>query len=410
MSAWDIIREELEKKSVFRGKESLTPEFLPERLPHREEQLRELVAMFKHLAISPGSFSQKVLLVGSVGTGKTVTARIFGRDFTRALLKQGLSVKYVHINCHRNRQLYNIVLDIARQMNILLPNRGLSAWEMYLAILNHLDEANSYAIVALDEFDYFARISGKDAVYFLVRTYDEYADMIKRINFIFITRDPSNLSLLDSATESYLLRHVIKLNPYTSRELLDILKYRAGQAFYDGVVEEDAIKYIAELEGYDRGGRGNARFALELLMLAGEIADKEGSLKVSVEHVRKAVTALSPDIINVSDAIYYLPLHELLLLLAIVRLLRRTRMSYISMGDAEAEYVTLCESIGEQPRRHTQVYEYATNLKRASIIDAKPSGKGRRGRTTLLSVKYGPLDALEKLIEDLVAKKRGELS
>ncbi|MEM1644195.1 MAG: cell division control protein Cdc6, partial [Desulfurococcaceae archaeon] len=146
MSAWDIIREELEKKSVFRGKESLTPEFLPEKLPHREEQLRELVAMFKHLAISPGSFSQKVLLVGSVGTGKTVTARIFGRDFTRALFKQGLSVKYVHINCHRNRQLYNIVLDIARQMNVLLPNRGLSAWEMYLAILNHLDETNSYAI------------------------------------------------------------------------------------------------------------------------------------------------------------------------------------------------------------------------------------------------------------------------
>ncbi len=406
MVSWEIIREELSKPTIFKGKESLAPEFLPDKLPHRENQLRDLVASFKHLVTSPGSFSQKVLLVGSVGTGKTATARIFGRDFVRIARQRHINLRYVHVNCHRNRMLYNVVLEVARQLEVPLPQRGLSVQEMYTAILSYLDETNVYAIVTLDEFDYFASIAGSDAVYFLVRTYDEYPDMIKRLNFIFITRSTASLSLLDSATESYLLKHIIKFDPYTSKELYDILKYRASQAFYEGVVEDDVLKYIAEIEGVDKGGRGNARFALELLMLAGEAAEKEGSLKVTVEHVRKAFSVISPDVAMVSEAIYYLPLHELILLWAIIRLLKNNPQPYVRMGDVEKEYIMLCEMLNEEPRRHTQVYEYVMNLKRASIIDTRISGKGYRGRTTLLSIRYGPLDALERLVVDLINKRK----
>ena len=405
MVAWEIIREELSKPSIFKGKESLAPEFLPDKLPHREAQLRELVSNFRHLVTCPGSFSQRVLIVGSTGTGKTATARIFGRDFTRLARQQGINIRYVHINCHRNRQLYNVVLDIARQLNVPLPSRGLSVWEMYTAILSHLDETDVYTIITLDEFDYFARIAGKDAVYFLVRTYDDYADMIKRLNFIFITKSTASLTLLDSATESYLLKHIIKFNPYTSDELYDILLYRAKQAFYEDVVDEDVLRYIADIVGIDKGGDGNARLALEILMLAGEAAEKEDSMKVNVEHVRKAVSVVSSDIVNISEAIYYLPLHELILLWATIRVLRRSEQPYVKIGDIEKEYIMLCETLGEQPRRHTQVYEYAMNLKRASIVDARTSGKGQRGRTTLLSIRFGPLDVLEKFVEDLVVKK-----
>lgn len=406
--AWEIIEKELEKPSVFKGKESLAPEFLPDRLPHREEQLKELVNSFKHLVTSPGSFSQKVLLVGSVGTGKTATARIFGRDFTRLARKRRIDLRYVHVNCHRNRTLYNVVLEMARQLEVPLPSRGLSVQEMYSAILSYLDEQNIYSIVALDEFDYFAGIAGSDAVYFLVRTYDEYSDYMKRLNFIFITRSTSSLSLLDSATESYLLKHIIKFKPYTSSELYDILSYRAQQAFYEGVVDDEVLRFIAEIEGVDKGGRGNARFALELLMLAGEAAENEGSLKVTIDHVRKAFSSISPEVTMVSEAILYLPLHELILLWAIVRVLKEAKKPYVKIGDVEKEYIMLCEMLGEVPRKHTQVYEYIMNLKRASIIEARTSGKGYRGRTTLISIRYGPLDALERFIEDLIRKRKIE--
>ncbi len=404
---WKIIEEELFKPTIFKSRESLAPEYVPHRLPHREAELRQLASSFKHLITSPGSFSQRVLIIGSVGTGKTVTARVFGHVFTRKAREKGINVVYVHVNCHRNRTLHNVVTEIARQIGVPLPSRGLSAKEIYDAILGYLDDTNTYAIITLDEFHYFASIAGSDAVYFIVRTYDDAQLDIKRMNFIFIALDTSALNLLDPVTESYLLRHMIHLKPYTSRQLYDILKYRAEQAFYEGVVDDEALRFIAEYEGVDKGGSGNARHALEILMLAGEAAENEGRDRITLDHVRAAIMKTSREIVNISEAILYSPLHELIVLWAIIRLLRQTGQPFVKMGDVEREYELLCETLGEQARRHTQLYEYVMNLKKAGIIIARTSGKGQRGRTTLITTHYGPLDLLEKHVEDLIYRRLG---
>ncbi|MGC9181734.1 ORC1-type DNA replication protein [Thermogladius sp. KZ2Tp1] len=402
---WKIIEEEVERPSIFKSKESLTPEYIPDTLPHREKELKELASYFKHLVSSPGSFSQRVLLIGGVGTGKTATARVFGRDFTRYALTKGYKVKYAHVNCHSNRTLYNVIADMSRQLNAPLPSRGLSAREMFEALLAHLDETDQYAIISLDEFHYFASLAGRDAVYFIVRAYDVFETPVKRLNFVFISQDTAKLSLLDPSLESYLLRHMIKLEPYTSAQLLDILKYRASKAFYEGTYDDTVLKFIADYEGRDKGGGGNARHAIEVLMIAGVMAENEGAKRITLEHARKAIMKISRDIVNVSEAINYSSLHELLVLLAAVRLLRRTGNPYVKIGDVEKEYEMVCETLGQQPRRHTQVYEYVMNLKKAGIIEAKSSGKGMKGRTTLIGINYGPLDMLEQYLMDLIKRK-----
>ena len=403
--AWDLIEEELSKPSIFRSRESLTPEYVPDKLPHREEEIKQLVSAFKHLVTSPGSISQRVLVVGSTGTGKTALTRVFGRDFTRIARSRGINLRYVHVNCHRNRTLYNVVAEIAKQLEMPLPQRGLSVKEMYDAILGYLDESDTYAIITFDEFHYFASIAGSDAVYFIVRTYDAFDTSIKRLNFVFVSLSTSMLSLLDPTTESYLLRHMVKLEPYTSSQLYTILRYRAEQAFYEDVVGDEILRFIAEYEGRDRGGGGNARNALEILRQAGEMAEAEGTGRIMLEHVRRAIMHTSRELISISEAVIYSPLHELIVLWAVIRLLRRTGKPFVKIGDVEHEYAMLCELLGEQPRRHTQVYEYVMNLKKAGVINARTSGKGIRGRTTLISVHYGPLDLFEKYVEDLIYKR-----
>ncbi|MEM1713897.1 MAG: ORC1-type DNA replication protein [Desulfurococcaceae archaeon] len=403
--AWRIIEEEINKPSIFKSRESLMPEHLPDKLPHRESELRELVSYFKHLVHDPGSISQRVLIIGGVGTGKTALSKLFGRIFTRMAREKGYNVSYVHVNCHRNRTLYNIIYDIARQLTISLPPRGLSAKEMFDALLSYLEELDQYVIVALDEFHYFANISKNEAVYFLARTYDAY-EGAKHVNFIFIATDTSKLAFLDPVTEGYLLRHIIKLEPYKSNQLYDILKYRASLSFYDGVYDEDILKFIAEYEGVDKGGGGNARPALDILLLSGDFADKEGARRITIEHIRKALMNLSREVVNVSEVIRYSSLHELLVLLSIIRLLRRTGKKEVRMGEVEEEYKLICESYGEIPRRHTQLYEYIQSLSKAGVIFAQPSGRGHRGRTTLVTIHYGPLDVLENYIVDLIKRRR----
>lgn len=410
-SARDIIESILERPSVFKSKEKLYPEHLPAQLPHREEQLMSLATYFRNILLRPGSMAQRVLLVGGVGTGKTATARRFGSDFKALAHQRGINLEYVHVNCHRDRTLYLVVQEIARQLRIPVPPRGLSAQEMYKVVLKQLDNRNIYAIITLDEFDYFIEVAGNDSVYFLVRTYDEYPDLAKRINFIFITRSLSSLGVLDSATESYIVRNVIHFKPYTSSELFDILKYRSQEAFYEGTVDDSILEYIADLVGVDNGGSGNARLALEVLMLAGSEAEKEGAQRITIDHVRRAFTHANPNIsIMVNDVIRHLSLHELLVLLAIVRLLKQRNEAYVRIGDVEEEYYNICEEYKEEPRKHTQVYEYIQDLKRRGVIDAKLSGKGYRGKSTLIGISLGPLEALEKFIQEMIDIKKGETS
>jgi len=399
----------LERPSVFKSREKLYPEYVPAYLPHREEQLKGLASYFRSLLVEPGSLAQRVLLVGGIGTGKTATARRFGSDFRVLAHQRGLRFEYVHVNCHRDRTLYLVMQEIARQLRIPIPPRGLAAQEMYHIILKHLENKDMYVIITLDEFDYFIEVAGNDAVYFLVRTYDEYPNLVKRVNFIFITRSLTSLGRLDSATESYLMRNVIHFKPYTSSELFDILNYRAQEAFHEGTVPTEVIKYIAELVGVDNGGSGNARLALEILMLAGNEADKEGSPVVTIEHVRKAYTHTNPDLsVLVNDVIKHLPLHELLLLLAAVRTLKHSNEPYVRIGMVEEEYRSLCEEYGEKPRRHTQIYEYVNDLKKRGIIEARLSGKGYRGKSTLIGISIGPLDALEKYIQEIIEYRKGK--
>jgi cell division control protein 6 len=405
IDAWRIVEEELDKPSIFKSRESLAPEHLPDKLPHRENELRTLVSYFKHLVTNPGVISQRVLIVGGVGTGKTALSRLFGRSFTRFAREKGYNVAYVHVNCHRNRTLFNVIYEVSLQLALPLPSRGLSAKEMYDALLSYLHELGLHVIIALDEFHYFASVAGSDAVYFLTRTYDAF-EGAKHVNFIFIASDKSKLAFLDPTTEGYLLRHFIKLEPYTSRQLYDILKYRAELSLYEGTYDEDVLKFIANYEGVDTGGGGNARHALEVLLLAGDIAERESARRVTLEHVRKAITSLSRELVNVSDFLKALALHELLVLLSITRLLRRGGKREVKMGEIEEEYQSICELYGEVPRKHTQLYEYIQNLAKANVIHAYPSGRGQRGRTTIVTIHYGPLDALEKLILELIERKR----
>lgn len=404
MSIRDVLESVIRRVTVFKNKDALYPEFVPPVLPHRETHIKQLAEIFKTLITSPGSVSLRAMLVGGVGVGKTVTARVFGNEIKHLAKEQGIDLRYVHINCHRDRTLYEVISEIIRQLAIPIPLRGLSPREMMLALLSYIEKHNIYTIITLDEFDYFIRTAGNDAVYFLVRLYDEYPDVKKRLNFIFIARDITALSILDPTTESYILKHLIRFEPYKSKELYDILIQRRDLAFYEGTVDDEIIKFIADSEGVDRGGEGNARSAIEVLLLAGEAAEHEGLHKVSLEHVRKALSITHPDIVKISDDLNFLQLHELLLVKALIRTLRAKATSFVKIGDVEEEYRYICQLYNVNPRKHTQIYEYVNNLKHMNIINARLSGKGLRGRTTLLSI-VAPLDALEKRIDELIDKK-----
>jgi len=73
------------RDSVFREKgiEKLEFDYVPSRLPHREEQVEKLVDFFKLVIDRPGVLSERILITGSSGTGKTASAKMAGASLEK---------------------------------------------------------------------------------------------------------------------------------------------------------------------------------------------------------------------------------------------------------------------------------------------------------------------------------------
>ena len=402
MNLRDLIRETVENISVFNKRDVLSQDYLPSTLPAREKQFRELAIYFRDV-VSGGSVS--VVLVGKAGTGKTVTAKKFGKEFIEVVKEKNLRVAFVHINCYKHKTLYLSLIEVARQINLSLPNRGLSAQELFGLIHEHLEKKKIHLIIAFDGFDYLANISPVEDIYLLTRVYDELGTQLKSVSYIFIIRDLSSLMGLEDNIKENIVKNVIEFPPYTSSELYQILKERVFEekAFREGTIGEDVLRFISNLYGSDTGGSGNARLAIEALDLAGKIADSEDSQIVTIEHAKKAVNQINPELIATSDIIKELNLHELFLLKAVIDLKKKKNIDFLPMGLVEEEYKRVAENLGVEPRKHTQVYEYVRRLKVMGLIVTNKSRKGYRGRTTLVSLSVPLL--VEELITEEIEKK-----
>jgi cell division control protein 6 len=408
----DIVESELNRKSLFLDKSKLYPEYLPKHLPHREKQLKVLASLFRTVLQFPGTASIRTVIVGPIGTGKTATARIFGKVFSETARRRGIKMRYVHINCNKIHGASTILSEAIKQLGFGIPTRGLSAKEMLAGILHMMNRENMYAVIALDEFDYFLRSAREDDKYFIVRIYDIFQEEVKRLNFIYISRTTEMFSYLDQATESYLIKNIVYFTPYTSGELFDILRSRAEEAFLPGVVNNDVLKFIADIVGVDKGGPGNARMAIEILMRAGELADdelREGkSDRVTVDHVRKVSSYVDQSVLILNDILPNLNLHEMLVLKSIATALSIEGEDYVPIGTVEEFYRELCGELGVRSRGHTKVYEYVMNMKNMGIIMTRTSLKGKKGRSTYISFGMAPLEALIKRLDELIKIKRLE--
>ncbi|MFH1821085.1 MAG: ORC1-type DNA replication protein [Methanobacteriota archaeon] len=393
----DIFEEEMERETVFRDASKLMPEYVPKVLVHRDDEFRQLTRFFK--PVLECRSSQRVLITGSVGVGKTVLARRFAVELERAANGRKLNLTYLHINCRKNKTLYSVIAKILQHFNPKWPYHGLGPEKLLNDVVTYLNTHDAYLTITLDELDFFVQLNGPNLIYSLSRTAEESGGP-NRISLIAIAHDKSFLRSIDSATQSTFMHNVLSLDRYSVTQLKDILSQRVGEAFKVGAVEEDTIELIADIASR----WGDARFALELLWRAGLTADGEGKGTVTPEHARKAKANVYPEIKK--EVMRELQLHEMLALLAVVRKLVLSERAYALTGDVEKTYRVVCEEYGEEPRKHTQFWEYLQRVSALGLVDIKPSGPGQRGQSLRISVQEAPAEWLEKEMVRLLESRK----
>lgn len=387
-------------QSVFRDEAKLDINYIPSRLPHREDELRLLNEFFDFALRTPERMAQRVIITGDVGAGKTALSQRFGVDVTREANERGIKLRYVHVNCREYRgSLFLILQHVVSTFHPNFPRRGYSAEELLRILVQILDEENTYVLLALDEFDSLIEKEGSEAVYKLTRLQELRQNKPQRLSLICILRNPKAIEQLDASTRSTLQSNIITLQSYTKQQLVDILNDRVSLAFKPIAASEDTIGLIAEVAFSENG---NARFGIELLWRAGKYADTESLETVTPECVRKAVSSIIPAMRK--NELATLGFHEKFFLLAIARLFKQNQKVCVSLAEAEQTYTIVCEEFKARPNSHTQLWKYLHNLSALGIVKTEVSTTGSRGRSTLIFLPRIPALELEREIDILLEK------
>jgi len=355
---------------IFTDREVLRNDYVPEKLPHREEQIR----CFGEI-ITPalkGSRCSNIFIYGKTGTGKTAVVRYVLNKLVQKASEFGAPVKVCYANCRLSGTEYRILSSLCESINVKVPFTGLALGEVFDRFKKGLNSRKLLLIVVLDEIDALIKDRGDVLLYELTRI-NEYLNNSKT-SIVGISNDLRFKEFLDPRVLSSLSEEEIVFRPYDASELQDILLDRANAAFMDGVLADGTVGLCAALAAAEHG---DARRALDLLRVAGELAEREGSSRISEAHIRLAEKRIEHD--RVLEALNNLPPHSKLVLCS-VYLLGKAKIN-CATGDIYEIYCELCEQSGLVPLTQRRVSGLVNELDVIGLLNARIVSMGRYGRT-----------------------------
>ena len=385
----------IDKDSVFKNKDALTTSYKPDNILHREEQINDLASI---LAPSlKGNDPSNVFLYGSVGTGKTLVVQHVTDELRDVANDQDIDLNILYINCKMKKVAdteYRLLAKLARQLGEEVPSTGLPTDEIYNRFFDALKDQGGVVVIALDEIDALVKKVGDEFLYNLTRINDDLEDT--KVSILGISNDLNFTDYMDSRVKSSLSEEEIIFAPYNAIELREILRDRTDKAFVEGALQDGVISKCSALAAQEHG---DARRALDLLRVAGELAERSEVEKIEKEHVNKAQSKIERD--RVVETVRSQPKHSKLVLYTILDM--TDEEDEIATGDVYSEYKELCQTVDVSELTQRRVSGLISELDMLGVINAKVISKGRYGRTRQISVDLS--ENIRERLEEMVEEK-----
>ncbi|MBE6495763.1 MAG: AAA family ATPase [Methanobrevibacter thaueri] len=359
------------RNTIFKDKKPLDHRFLPDKLVHRDEQIRQIAKYWVDVLdnVTPSN----VTLYGKTGTGKTAASKFAREQLIEAANNENVFVKIEYVRCTDFTTEYQVIAELCNRLGRDVPNRGWTKAEVVNAF-RQLFRTNAFGkklhlIVILDEIDILLEKDGDGILYTLTRT--------DNISVLSISNYLDFKKLINSRVTSSLNDKEIVFPPYGANQLADILSERAQLSFHDDVLDSDVIPLCSAMAAKEEG---DARYALDLLKNAGELAFDEDAQKVTSDHVKRAKDRIEHN--KVTEIISTLPLQQQRLLEAILTLSKQGEE--ITSGKLYEEYTDVSKSDAVTYRR---IFDFINDLELLGIISTNTVSRGRgKGRTNIIKL------------------------
>ena len=358
----------MDKEGVFRNESVLSPEFLPERLPGRENEISEIASFLAPAC--EGRRPRNLFIHGGTGTGKSSSTKYVMRQLEEA---PGKAIP-VYVNCWSDGTRAAVLSRVSHALQLPLPRRGLAGDEVFSRAVELLKAEKKIPVIFLDEVDSLS--PGEEKVlYDLSRSGETFG---APMGVVCIANDRAFFANLDQRIRSSFAGTEIEFKQYSPPQLKQILGERAKVAFFAGACPEEVIALCAA-HGAKMGG--DARVAIETLWFAGRIAEKAGKTKLAVADARAAIDtatrtgAEKAAQTNRVQKISSLAEGERL----IIDILAKGKE--LTSGDLYAEYVK------KRPESERTIRNYLEKLESKKLIKVEDVG-GSEGRTRKITLAH----------------------
>ncbi|MCF0226166.1 MAG: AAA family ATPase [Methanobrevibacter sp.] len=359
------------EESIFKDKKPLDHRFLPENLPHRNEQITQ-IAKYWIEALNNVTPSD-ITLYGKTGTGKTAAANFAREQLIEAASNKNVFIRVEYIRCTDYTTEYQVIAQLCQKLGRDVPNRGWTKGEV-INTFRDIFRKNVHGkklilIVILDEIDILLEKDGDGILYTLTRT--ENVSILSISNYVDFKK------FIKPRVMSSLRDKEIVFPPYVADQLADILSERAELSFKPNSLDDDVIPLCSAMAAKEEG---DARYALDLLTTAGEIADEEKSDVIYGDYVRKAKDRIEHN--KVTDIIITLPTQQQRVLEAILKLTQNNEE--ITSGKLYDTYKEVSKGDSVTYRR---IFDFINELEMLGIISTNTISRGRgKGRTNIITL------------------------
>jgi len=385
----DILNTE---NSLFNNKQVLKPNYTLRTLDdvlHRDDEIRKYYEYLKDIFI--GVSPNNLFIYGKPGLGKTLLTKLVLEEVRKKADERGIDLCIIHVNCDETRTEHAILQKLVKEVpsdepRWVLGNSRDKHSDYLKYLINHYQ---GIILIVLDELD---KAENPEMINTIIRVESDSSGQFPTI--VGITNDLGLRDKFPSHLKSVLCENELIIKPYEAEQLTDIIKARVKIAYRPNVVEEMAICLCAALAAQEYG---DVRRAIDLLRIAGELAEERKSNKVEESDVRTACDNLERD--RFIEVIKTLPKQSKAVLLACIYVFGSSKENITS--NIYHTYTKICQALDIDVLTQRRVTDLLSELDQLWIIEGYNEFRGRKGRKKVITKITSKERALETLYDDI---------